>query len=205
MKKIILTLVMIASAMSSFAQYEKGTVSICPQVGLTGSQVITTTHDDWKRTIGESRYRLGFTAGAEVEYMNKSWMGLSAGAFYNQQGARGYHNDINLKYDYVTVPVLANFYPCKHLCLKVGLQPAFNVNAKATQKGEPFEGFGADGIRKFDLQVPVGVSFETKGFIVDARYAIGTINMLKYGDFGNKCCTMNNSTFTLTVGYKFHL
>lgn len=207
MKKVIFTLVMMVSSMVTFAQNEVGKFSIRPEAGIVASQVLITEdkgHNDLY--IGESNYKGGLTGGVEVEYQAKKWLGFSAGALYTQLGANGKDGKgINMKYDYITVPVLANFYPCKHLCLKVGLQPSVNINSSATRNGQPMTAFQGDNIRKFDLQIPVGVSYETHGFIVDARYNIGAINMFKDGRDGRSTFGMNNSYATLTVGYKFSL
>lgn len=206
MKKIIFTLAMMVSSMFAFAQYEVGTFSICPQVGLSASQVVITKDTPTELSVGESRYKAGLVGGLELEYQAKKWLGLSAGALYTQAGAHGrVGSGIDMKYDYITMPVLANFYPCKGLCLKVGLQPSVNLSAKATENGKPMECYGKDNINKFDMQIPVGISYETHGFIIDARYNFGVTNMLKNSSNANTNIGMHNSCATLTIGYKFHL
>ncbi len=203
MKKFILSLVMMVSSIASFAQYEAGTFSIRPEVGMTASQVIMTqeTKDDF--LIGESRYKPGLTAGVEMDYQAKKWFGISAGALYSQQGAKGAEGTgVNLNLNYITVPVMANFYPCKGLGLKVGLQPAYLLNAKMTGDKDRSALFNKDDVRNWDIQMPVGISYETHGFIVEARYNIGLVNALKKG--ADKT-SMNNSYGQITIGYKFHL
>lgn len=206
MKKIIFTLVMMVSSMVTFAQNEVGKFSITPKAGVVASQVMITEDSGSSMQIGESRYKAGLTGGVELNYQAKKWFGISAGALYTQLGANGREGkDIKLNYDYITTPVLANFYPCKGLCLKIGVQPSFNINAKATEKGHPMEHFGSDNIRKFDVQVPVGISYETRHFIIDARYNVGVMNMFKKATENGSTFRMNNSYATLTVGYKFNL
>lgn len=206
MKKIIFTLAMMVSSMFTFAQQEVGTFSIRPEVGITASQVIMTKDTPTETSIGESRYKGGLVGGLELEYQAKKWFGVSAGALYTQAGANGKEGTgIKLKYDYVTMPVLANFYPCKGLCLKVGVQPSVNINAKATANGAAMAGYGQDNIKKFDMQIPVGISYETHGFIIDARYNFGVTNMFKCSSDATRKFSMHNSCATLTVGYKFQL
>lgn len=203
MKKLFLSLVMMISSMVSFAQQEPGTFSIRPEIGFNTSSLIITTTDAWDLPIiGETNSKLGFVAGAEVEYQANNWFGISAGALYTQLGAKGATGkDITFKFDYVTVPIMANFYVWKGLCWKTGLQPAFKVNAKTTQGDVVAPNWSDDYISSFDIQIPVGVSYETHGFIIDARYLIGVGNVHK-NDYSGKG---RNSSTQITLGYKFHL
>lgn len=201
MKKLFLSLVMMLSVMASFAQYEAGTFSIRPEVGINASSLLITANDGKNFIFGETNTKLGLVVGAEVDYQANSWFGISAGALYTQLGANGATGaDVTMKYDYVAVPVLANFYPYKGLCLKTGIQPAFNIKAKATQKGAAMP-YSDDNIRKFDFEIPIGISYEVGGFIFDARYFVGVGNILKNDPTG----TMRNSSTQVTIGYKFHL
>ena len=53
-------------------------------------------------------------------------------------------------------------------------------------------------VKGFDLAVPVGLSYEFKHFVLDARY---TFDLTKvFDDFDTK-----NLTFQLTLGYKIDL
>ena len=56
------------------------------------------------------------------------------------------------------------------------------------------------GIRKFDLGIPVGASFEYKRVVLDAHYLLGLTNLDKSGIGSSR-----NSVFTFTLGYKFGL
>jgi len=203
MKKIFLSLIMMVSSIASFAQYEAGTFSIRPEFGFTEAQFIMTEEHKSDLYYSESRYKTGLTAGVELDYQIKKWLGISAGALYSQQGARGRKGvDIKLKYDYLTVPVLANFYPCKGLGLKIGLQPAYLLSAKMTGDEKQSYTFSKNDIRNWDLQLPVGISYEFQGVIVEGRYSIGLVDILKDN---NKKTSMHNSYGQITVGYKFQL
>ena len=54
--------------------------------------------------------------------------------------------------------------------------------------------------QKFDLSIPVGLSYEYEDFVLDARYNIGTSKLIKSDPDSSK-----NSVFQLTIGYKFEL
>ena len=54
-------------------------------------------------------------------------------------------------------------------------------------------------ISKFDLSIPVGVSYEYKNIVLDARYNWGLVKVVNVGDaFYNRC-------FMLSLGYKLEL
>ena len=58
-----------------------------------------------------------------------------------------------------------------------------------------------DECKKFDVSIPVGVSYQFKvPIVIDARYNIGLTNVNKESDVNCK-----NQVFQLTVGYKFKL
>ena len=51
--------------------------------------------------------------------------------------------------------------------------------------------------RKFDLAIPMGLSYEWKKFVLDVRYNMGLIPINKEGD------KLRNSVVQMTLGYKF--
>lgn len=177
--------------------------------------------------------RFGFTIGAEAQYQFTKLFGLSFGAYYAMQGCEyddfsiGVNNttsgekgsiDISnarLELDYIQVPVLANFYVYNGLALKAGLQFGYCVHQSAKADVDyniPVQGLTVYGdetsdpdLHKFDLTLPVGISYEYKNIVADLRYNIGLTNLNShYYDGGDKP-TWRTSTFALTVGYKFNL
>ena len=53
------------------------------------------------------------------------------------------------------------------------------------------------GFRSFDLAIPLGISYEYANFVIDARYNLGLIGILKGSEN-----TMRNSVFQFSLGYK---
>lgn len=105
--------------------------------------------------------------------------------------------------NYLTIPVLANFYPCKGLAVKAGLEPAIKVSSSFSKDGESIDipsFMDASSITKgFMLSIPVGASYEYNNVVLDARYNIGVTKMSDY---------LNNpksNSFVVTLGYKFAL
>ena len=123
MKKLLLVAVVMMASLSTFAQREVGTLSLQPRVGISAA--------DFNNTE-DTKARVGFIAGAELEYYVSNMVGISAGMFYSQQGAEFEIGgaDFTCKLDYVNVPIIANFYVWKGLALKAGLQPGFKMSSK---------------------------------------------------------------------------
>ena len=55
-----------------------------------------------------------------------------------------------------------------------------------------------EGIKSFDLAIPLGLSYEISDFVIDARYNFGLTKLVDEG--GGK-----NSVIQFTVGYKIPL
>lgn len=202
MKKLVIMAALALSSVGAFAQQAVGTWSVTPKVGMNIANI----------TDGNGDPRIGLVAGGEVEYQATDMVSITAGALYSMQGAKDKTDGITttVKMDYVNVPILANVYVAKGLAVKLGIQPGFNVNAKANA-----EGYGRevsvdikDAIKTVDISIPVGISYEYMNFVIDARYNWGLTNVsknktLEYGDeyidFGGKG---KNSVFQITLGYK---
>ena len=183
MKKIFMMAVMAVAALTANAQQEAGTFSLQPKAGLNVSSL---SGDGWKA-------KAGFTAGVEGMYQAADKFGVSLGVMYSMQGAKVKGSDTKLKYGYINIPILANYYVTKGLAIKAGIQPGFMVSAKAGDVNVK------SGCKKFDFAIPVGVSYEIANVVLDARYNFGLTKTIKDTD---KC---KNGVFQFTVGYKFGL
>lgn len=190
MKKMILTAVVLLSSVAIFAQRAVGTVSLKPQVGVVGA-----TMTEFKNT----KMKVGFTAGAELEYQVSDIFSLSGGVMYAQEGVKfdtGVDFKIgNKKFEvkdaktnlaYINVPVMANVYVVPGLAVKLGVQPAFAVDKDGTDA------------KGFDLAIPVGLSYEFSNVVIDGRYNWGVTKVFDKPD-------AKNSVFQVTLGYKFDL
>jgi len=227
MKKIM-TMVVAAmlATVSVNAQQEAGSFTIQPHLG--GSAGMMTNADmapNSKLTSKPDKTpNAGNMVGVELEYQLAKKFSVAAGVNYMQAGTAWKdvtengvkYKDMKLETGYVTVPVVANFYVCKGLALKSGVQFAFLTDAKFKSSAEASKGdFTAkvDGevkckeyMNNFDLSIPVGISYEFKvPIVIDLRYNIGLTKANKNENlFGNNGDSRNH-TCTLTVGYKFKL
>ena len=81
MKHILFAVALLLSSLSAFAQYEVGTITIQPKVGLNVSSM---------NKLKNTSMRVSYTAGVEAEYQAWDLVSVSLGAMYSQQGYR--HN-----------------------------------------------------------------------------------------------------------------
>ena len=202
---MILTAVLLTTVVA-MAQYEEGDFTVQPKVGMN-----IATLSDADKSITDLHF------GLEAEYMVTDNFSLGFGAILSNQGAKyDYYDEYNernkytVDLDYVHVPILANYYVLPGLAVKAGVQPGFKMRAKAkyddmtVDLDEVFGLYSAATDEKvkvstFDLSIPVGLSYEFKNFVLDARYNWGLTKVVNVGDaFYNRC-------FMLSLGYKFGL
>lgn len=202
MKTWIFTILALLTSVVTVAQRREGTFTVQPKVGLNVS-----TLSDAQKTIGDACF------GMEAEYMITNIFSLSAGVMVSNQGGK-YDKD-GLRYtadlDYANIPIMANVYVLPGLALKAGVQPGFRLKAKMKTDDGTYDvdefyklvGMLTPGeepkINKFDLAIPVGISYEYENVVLDARYNWG---LLKVENIGN---AYYNRVFEVTLGYKFEL
>lgn len=204
-KKILSMVVLMSTSLCTFAQNGVGDWSFMPKAGLN---LATMTNDD------DAKIRPALTIGGEFGYVASPKVALSFGAMYSQQGCKGNVQgiDATIKMDYINVPIIAACRVTNNLSVKVGLQPGFMINDKvkisangaSAEVGlkESYEAAGMDvTIHKFDLSIPIGISYDFNNVQLDFRYNAGLTNALSIpGGEGTK-----NSVFQFTIGYKFGL
>ncbi|MBR5656040.1 MAG: PorT family protein [Prevotella sp.] len=186
MKKLLFLAVILMATTNVFAQREAGSFSIQPRIGFSAADFDCTA---------DTKARVGLVAGVEYEYMMTNKLAFAAGLNYSQQGAEMKATDYTWKLDYLTIPLTANYYVWKGLALKAGLQPGIKVNAKLDGKNVNAD---LENVKSFDLAIPVGLSYDFNGFVIDARYNLGLLEIAKDSD-------IKNLAFQLTFGYKFTL
>lgn len=199
MKKTLFTVLFVAlAAVSASAQ----NMFVKPMVGGTLS---TLTGD-----VEDAKMRFGLVAGAEFGYMLSPEFAVTVGALASMQGAgaedTSISKDASTTLTYLNVPILANYYVAPGLAIKAGVQPGFLLSAK--YKGKLLEGgswyeydeSGTDGMKKLDISIPLGLSYEFDDFVIDARYNLGLTNI-----YDTDAAKVKNGVIMLTVGYKIPL
>ena len=218
---------MMVAAVSANAQFESGTFSIQPKAGFSIAWLsnMPKLPISTNTTLDKSPVA-GVVIGAEAEYQLTNMISLAAGVNYSLQGSgwedyelKSGNNKVELKdakveLGYITIPVVANFYLFKGFAVKAGIQPGFLTNAKmkATIKGEmdgsnmttDVDNDMKDECKKFDLSVPIGVSYQFKVPVtLDLRYNLGVTKVNEESVSGVD--DSKNNVISLTVGYKFAL
>ena len=122
--------------------------------------------------------------------------------------------DLKIETSYLNVPITASYYLFKGFAVKSGVQFGFLTSAKnkATLTGKhdnlnvsiDVDEDCKDDLKKFDISIPVGFSYEFKiPVVVDLRFNIGLTKVNKESDHDYK--DSRNMQAALTVGYKFAL
>ena len=223
MKKMMMIAAMMVVTLSANAQFEPGTFSIQPKIGINLSKVSNMP------AISEGSYKLdrsllgGAVIGAEAEYQIAKPFSLAAGVLFSMQGCQWKDDDFKIEgekveikdtkieLNYINVPLVANIYLFKGFAIKGGVQFGFLVgaNAKSTKKiGDVTTSYDKDvkdDAKKFDISIPVGVSYQvpTIPIYIDARANFGVTDIMK--DVTDDEKNSRNQVFQLTVGYKFAL
>ena len=202
MKRIVIMVaVVMMAAFSVKAQHKEGETTIQPRVGVTFSDL--TGEEDTKMKVS-------LTYGAEMEYYVTEQFSLAGGFLFTNQGTKfSGSGDEKLNNYYFAVPLTANYYVLPGLAIKAGLQPAYRVKTNMRVDGTTIDmdrtldylnTFYNDTdikINKFDLSIPVGLSYEYSRFVLDARYNFGLTKL-----FSNVDDDSRNRMIVVTLGYK---
>ncbi|MDD7335081.1 MAG: porin family protein [Prevotella sp.] len=191
MKKLLVMAAVMLASVGAYAQHAVGSFTLQPKVGMNIANL--TDADD-------ADARIGFVGGLETEYQATDIFSLSAGVLYSMQGCK-YDNDkvkTTSKLDYINIPIMANVYVAKGLAVKLGVQPAFNVNSEVKVSGGKYSTSADVDAKSFDFSIPVGISYEYSNVVLDARYNWGLTKVVDGSD-------SKNSVFQITLGYKFDL
>ena len=203
MKKLMMIAAFMVAAVSANAQGEVGSFSIQPKIGMNLASVVNA-----KRDFGDSKTLVGLVGGIEAEYVVANKFSLALGALYSKQGcALKVESPIDyshMSFDYLNIPIVANYYIIPGLAIKAGIQPSFLLGAKNKVKGS-IGGMSInnskdikDDCSKFDLAIPLGASYEYKNVVFDVRYNLSVLKVNKEKLDNN----MRNSVIQFTLGYK---
>ena len=159
---------------------------------------------------------------------NNNDFGFSAGLLYSMYGTKysdytysneQYYNkitDSNQTLHYLTIPVMAIYYfGNSGFSVKAGVQAGYLLSAKGSndfengtiengqyipdaEKSGEASNTSTDIFKRFDIGIPVGVTYEYKNISIDLRYLFGLKNLYKYYDE-----RIRNRSFSLTIGYGF--
>ena len=220
-KRIFVFVVAVAMAFSASAQSEVGSITWQPNIGVTHTSAIVEGRNSvldgaYGITFGvEAMYMLkekfGIALGlnytgynvddddiALYAYRrNYSYYNYSYSGSYSDYYSSYYNPDMdNASNYYFNIPATVNYYIFPGFAVKGGL--AFNIlsTAKVGGKSECYGVKVKELYKSLFVSVHVGVSYEIKNFVFDARCACSLSNVCEYGDG-------MFLSFSLTAGYKF--
>lgn len=211
MKKLFLLASIFMMAVSATAQdYEEGndvvdTRKNVVSLGVTagGNYSMMSKYDPID--LG-SRTGIGFQGGLAINAHFGQKPGAGAGTgpiglqlevLYAQHSFKTDLNE-NIKLSYLEAPLLFKYYFTKELNVELGPTFAFLMSKKPDELVGPSTSIAIGELKGGDVRATVGISYQTNGFYVSARYNHGFSDLAK-----NFPCKV--SAATLTVGYLFDI
>lgn len=224
MKRIVIIAVTLIASLNMNAQIEEGNWYFTPKAGVSISDMTGQLLDPSKIEGNYDvtlRSMVSFTAGADFEYAILDQLGFSFGLNYVKRGSKTKDNLFKLTMDYINMPLTVNFYPIPEagLAIKAGAQVGFSARKRVTVDGveynadyniqQRFNNWGrptqtyvenelSKQFNKVDLSIPIAISYEFKNIMLEARYNLGLINVMKEDPENSK-----HRFWQFTLGYKF--
>ncbi|MDR5592019.1 porin family protein [Christiangramia sp. SM2212] len=188
-------------------------ISFGPKLGLNYSNI------SGHQTDGFSP-RIGFNAGFMAEFSLTDKFSIQPEVLYSTQGADAeddyfaYYEilqlgNVQVKTDYINVPVLAEYYITPNLSVQLGPQVGFLVNS-ALELDLEYEGeqeFRSNGLEnqlhKVDFAISGGFEYALdSGIFFDIRYNLGMTDFVLAPDGGLQG-NNKNRVVQLSAGYSF--
>jgi len=156
----------------------------------------------------DAKSLVGFHVGGFAEFKLSEKFAIQPELLYSAQGAKGEYSEegesieLTQNLGYLNIPVMAKFYVAEGFSLEAGPQIGFLLNAK--EKGE-YEGVSLevdnkDEFKSIDFGVNFGAGYDfTENLSAGLRYNLGLSNVYEDSDDYK----VNNSVFSISVGYKF--
>lgn len=198
MKKIfVMAVAAMMATVSATAQHREGDNTIQPRVGISMSTL--TNWDD-------AKMKVNLAYGVEFEHFFTEDFSAAAGLLFTNQGAK-FEGENQMKLYYAAFPITANYYVLPGLAVKAGVQPAYRVKAQLKDGDMTVDFdryietvFNDDDFNmpKFELEIPVGLSYEYNGITLDARYNFGLTKLITGIDDA-----IYQRVIVVTLGYKF--
>jgi opacity protein-like surface antigen len=177
MKKVLLSFVIMAGAMSISAQSEfhfivKGGLNASTITNLSGtreSEDVSKVETDWKT---------GFNIGAGLEWNPNGKVGIETGLYYSEYGTK-YRSEGLTTVSYTTgishlqIPVLAKYYVYKGFNIFAGPQIGYRLSSK-TKPGNLYNLYG----KKLNYSAIAGLGYQfNSGLLISANYIYGLTNL----------------------------
>ncbi|MFL0354499.1 porin family protein [Xanthomarina sp. GH4-25] len=228
MKKVLL---MAAVAVFGFSNMNAQNVSFGVKAGMNISTVagdFGNYYDYWDGDqTRDSKSKVGFHVGGLAEIMISEKFAVQPELLFSSQGYKTSFYDIddnkkdnNVNLSYITLPVMAKFFPIENLSIEAGPQVGFLISAKDDESDYYNDMFPdeeeiktKDAFKGTDFAMNIGAGYKLdNGVFFQARYSFGLskvddedyYNDPDYGDvYNNFAFSRKNRVFQLSVGYMF--
>ena len=202
MKRTLFAMLLgMAAPLAALAQsQETGRWSVTPRVGINSSNMSgQDVYVDFNGLVKPKR-KIGFVVGAEVEYRYMQPLSTALGVWYSGEGFRytEIDGDAHTNLDFLNFSAVENLYVADGLAIKAGLQFGYLLNVKSVVDGHS-EDIG-NSFKKLNVSIPIGLSYEYRNVVLDARYNIGLTNLC---DIELLDETWRTNSLWLTAGYRF--
>jgi long-subunit fatty acid transport protein len=198
MKKVLLSAIAVVAFMSVSAQETRFGVKAGANLSTFGGDA-----EDAKSLVG-------FQVGGFAEIKLTDKFAIQPEVLFSTQGAKEEGSDLFGSYEnkvtlgYLNIPVMAKYYVAEKFSVEAGPQIGFLLSAKSKFEagGESEKTDVKDAYESIDFGVNFGAGYDfTENLSVGLRYNLGLSNIAKTED--GEDFKMNNSVFSLSVGYKF--
>lgn len=195
--RLLLVCLLLLCVSTIQAQSKQSQWCVTPRVGMNSSDV------RGMRGVDTSR-KWGVTAGFDVEGMVTKRFGVSAGAFFSDEGFRGKGNNVeSVHLRFISVPVLANCYVLPGLAVKGGVQMSGLID------GQRHFGGNTEGVlnktKTFGVSIPVGLSYDFRNLSLDVRYLFGVTDFCDSPSKSDVGAHWHTNSIWLTAGWRFNL
>ncbi len=191
MKKLLFVLCLMGAVVFAQAQLKFGA-----KVGLN---IATITGD-----IEDAKSKVGPLFGVFATYSVSDKLAIQPELLYSMQGCKVdayyedeeeyYEEEVEIKLDYILVPIMVKFYPVTGLSLQAG--PQFGFLTRAKMDDEDMK----DDVKKFDFALNLGAGYELEnGLGLDLRYSFGLTDANKEEEMGEA----KNGVFSIALSYSF--
>ncbi len=180
MKKIILT----AAAVFAFSFANAQDMKFGVKGGLNSSTLLG---------VDGAKSLIGVNLGGFVEFKVSDKFSVQPELLYSMQGVK---TDMELKLNYINIPVMVKYAVADKFNLQVGPQIGFLMSANLD--GVDYK----DNLKSIDFGVNFGAGYDfTKETFLDLRYNLGLAQTQKSLDPGE--AVAKNAVIQLSLGYKF--
>lgn len=198
-KLVLLTFVLVALALSAFAQGDagKGITAKGFKVGVTMANL---TGD-----IEDTKMKIGFAAGGFFTYSFSPTFAIQPEVLYCMKGAKADTDEgEKLKLDYLAIPVMFKYsFPTEgKIAPNIFAGPEVGILLSAKEEDEDIKEYFKSVDFGIGFGAGIDIAMESGKLTLDARYTLGLSNIADT-DEDESDFSVKNATIMVMLGYGF--